>query len=174
MKRCTKCAEVKELEQFSQTRNGVRPSCKECRRQEAKAYRLKNKEAVTEYSRQYYANNKEAHKERCVSWQKRNTDAVKAIRKRYVKNNYEKVLDRNKQRQTFKKLATPPWTDKLKMRNLYKFAAFLSKHCGTPVHVDHDIPLMNPNVCGLHVYENLKLTKAGDNMKKSNSFGGVL
>lgn len=37
-------------------------------------------------------------------------------------------------------------------------------------HVDHEIPLSHPRVCGLHCMANLQYLKAVENMKKHNSF----
>lgn len=59
--------------------------------------------------------------------------------------------------------ATPPWVDHSELRRIYA-------ECPPGHHVDHIIPLKNPQVCGLHVPWNLQYLPVSDNLKKSNSF----
>ena len=54
---CSKCREIKNISAFGkdkQRRDGLRPSCKECRQIEA----LQNKEIIAEKNKQYWLNNK--------------------------------------------------------------------------------------------------------------------
>ncbi len=60
--------------------------------------------------------------------------------------------------------ATPPWVD------LQAIAAIYAEAEAAGMHVDHWVPLRNPNVCGLHVPANLRLLTPKANMEKHNSF----
>ena len=65
-------------------------------------------------------------------------------------------------------LATVPWADFDEIRKVYKEAARLTLETGIEHHVDHEIPLNHPRVCGLHVHFNLRPIPAKPNMSKSN------
>ena len=52
---------------------------------------------------------------------------------------------------------------------IYEIQEFY-RNCPEGYHVDHEIPLMGSNVCGLHVLDNLQYLTAEENMKKGNSF----
>lgn len=67
--------------------------------------------------------------------------------------------------------ATPPWLTpehKRQMKRLYVIASWISENTGAPHHVDHNVPLSNPLVCGLHAPWNLQILPYQDNLKKSN------
>ena len=66
-------------------------------------------------------------------------------------------------RRAYKLKAVPKWANLEKIKDIYK-------HCGKGYHVDHIIPLRSPNVCGLHVENNLQILKARDNISKGNRF----
>ena len=69
------------------------------------------------------------------------------------------------------KNATPKWItpeQKLAMRQLYLHAQALTKMTGERYVVDHIIPLISPDVCGLHVPWNLRVITQEENLKKSN------
>ena len=53
-------------------------------------------------------------------------------------------------------------------KNIYKKCKELNESTGILHHVDHILPLVNPNVCGLHVPWNLQIITATENMKKGN------
>jgi hypothetical protein len=68
-------------------------------------------------------------------------------------------------------LATPKWlsNDQLyAIAELYSEAKALTIEKGFLHHVDHIIPLLGKNVCGLHVSWNLQVITALENIKKSN------
>lgn len=64
--------------------------------------------------------------------------------------------------------ATVPWADFVAIRAIYREAARLEEATGIEHHVDHEIPLNHPLVCGLHVHFNLRVIPAGPNMSKGN------
>lgn len=55
----------------------------------------------------------------------------------------------------------PPWAD------ISSIEAFYSA-CPDGHHIDHIIPLVGDNVCGLHVLENLQYLPAQENLSKNN------
>jgi hypothetical protein len=57
--------------------------------------------------------------------------------------------------------ATPPWTNKEAIRRVYALRP-------DGYHVDHIVPLIGKNVCGLHIADNLQYLPALDNLRKSN------
>ena len=81
---------------------------------------------------------------------------------------YQAGVDRGKQnainakRRANKRLATPQWFEKEAVRDVYIAAKLLS------MHVDHQIPLTNPQVCGLHCLSNLQWLTGAANLSKGN------
>lgn len=67
-------------------------------------------------------------------------------------------------------LATPLWADFDEIRAVYREADRLTRETGVDHHVDHEIPLNHPRVCGLHVAGNLRPIPAGPNMAKGNDW----
>jgi hypothetical protein len=53
---------------------------------------------------------------------------------------------------------------------VYAQAKELQAIDGIARHVDHEIPLKHPLVCGLHVPNNLQVLTAEENMRKHNAF----
>ena len=62
------------------------------------------------------------------------------------------------------------WADQMAIKAIYKLAQELSSASDIKFHVDHIVPLSNPNVQGLHVETNLRIVCASDNLLKSNKF----
>lgn len=69
------------------------------------------------------------------------------------------------------KAATPDWLDltqKRKIRDMKRWASYLSRIMGEPYHVDHIEPLGGEDRCGLHVPWNLQIITAKENRRKGN------
>ena len=123
-----------------------------------KEYIGKTREKRNIYLKEYYAKNKEN---------------LKQYQKYYKKLNRGIVNAQNSKRRAQKLLATPLWvlTDKeelSKIEEIYKEAARLTETSGIIHHVDHIIPLVNPLVCGLHVWNNFAVIPKVDNLRKGN------
>ena len=90
MKECTKCKEVKELEEFH--KDGRKPgkycgACKSCTNSRHKAYREANREKLKQKSLAYYESNKEKYK----AYREVNKEKYKDYYKAYGKTNKEKL-----------------------------------------------------------------------------------
>lgn len=64
-------------------------------------------------------------------------------------------------------MATPLWSSRVEIKNIYSNARKLRNH-GESVEVDHIIPLQHKKICGLHVPWNLSIVTAKKNSKKGN------
>ena len=64
----------------------------------------------------------------------------------------------------------PKWADANEIKSVYAKCFELNKGGTVRYEVDHVIPLNGKLVSGLHIATNLRITKASDNRKKSNSF----
>lgn len=152
-------------------------SCVECIKMETEKYA----ERRVEYFKRY--NESDASKEAKRRYYEANKELVMAratARPLAEKNKYKKKY-KNKHPETYKALisvrrrrhknATPPWVtaeQKMEMRQLYLLAQKLTATTGERYAVDHIIPLINAQVCGLHVPWNLRVITQEENLKKSN------
>lgn len=95
--------------------------------------------------------------------------ACRALRQRYLRDGIT-ALPKSWRRSWMiaRIVATPPWADMKAIRAVYQRAAELTAQTGIPHEVDHEIPLQNPRVCGLHVAANLRALPRAVNNAKSN------
>lgn len=127
-----------------------------------------NSEAGRKAKRRYYEQNKEAVIARAAARPKHKQTEYKNTHKANNPEYYRALVSVRKRRH---KKATPPWItkeQKLTIRELYIRAMQLTKITGERYVVDHIIPLINPEVCGLHVPWNLRVITQEENLKKSN------
>lgn len=64
--------------------------------------------------------------------------------------------------------ATPSWSNRQKVLEIYEQARKISELTGVQHHVDHVVPLTSKKVCGLHNEFNLRVIPATENLKKHN------
>ena len=172
MKKCFRCLETKSIAEFnkhSQKKDGYNTYCKLCKAADDKKYYLKNKEARTEYKKDWVNKNKEKVKEYQVKSRKKNLDNAKE----YKKNNKHIVNATNAKRRAQKLNAIPKWVDdeeRFLIKEAYKLAQDRTKLLGFSWHLDHIIPLINDKVCGLHTIANLQVIPAIVNMRKNNRY----
>ena len=109
---------------------------------------------------------KEEYKQKRCAYEKQkreqNLEVYKEKDRIYYLNNKHKFFANNAKRRAIVKQATPSWANLDEIKNVYLEAQYLQ------MHVDHIIPLRGKNVCGLHVWENLQLLSAKDNLIKGN------
>jgi len=105
-KQCTKCGEVKVLNEFNKDKSckyGVRSQCKICRKQyrqennehekqRLKKWREENKERI----RQYREQNKEHRKQHDEKYREKNRDRIKQQKKKWYEHNKERIKQQNK------------------------------------------------------------------------------
>jgi len=125
-------------------------------------------EASRAAGRKYYEKNKEVVKARASS---RPHAEVRQYKTKYKEQNselYKALVSVRKRRH---RNATPAWItkeQKLAMRQLYLQAQQMTQITGERYVVDHIIPLISDEVCGLHVPWNLRVITQEENLKKSN------
>jgi len=118
-----------------------------------KRYYEKNKELVKARANARPAEERRRHK---LAYKEQNPDLYKAltsVRKRRHRD------------------ATPKWItadQKLAIRQLYLSAIRMTEITGERYVVDHIVPLISPDVCGLHVPWNLRVITQTENLQKSN------
>ena len=138
------------------------------------------------YHRDYHLANKEKHNKRSLEQGYKYRDKTRArdeLRKNDLEWKRQKAAydqsyrDLNRERLTInhrhttahrraKKLqATPLWVDRKALKQIYD-------NCPKGMHVDHIVPLVNKDVCGLHVPWNLQYLTPKDNASKGNKFNG--
>ncbi len=180
MKHCSKCNVSKPLEMFSKcaaNKDGLHRWCKDCAKVAKKKWYDKNAESERAKAMQYHYDNYEKNKEykikKANEWQNKNKERYKAIAKKcYEKTKYTKFSWQALARAA-KRNAVPTWINealKEQIQNFYIEARLKTKETRTKYEVDHIVPLMGKNVCGLHVPWNLRVITQFENRSKRNKF----
>jgi 5-methylcytosine-specific restriction endonuclease McrA len=148
-------------------------SCVECMKEDWAADNEKRKlkpksEAAKKAAQRYYEKNKDVVKARA---QARPAHEVYQYKIKYKQANPELYKALTSVRKRRHRNATPKWItseQKLAMRALYLQAQELTRITGERYVVDHIVPLISDEVCGLHVPWNLRVITQEENLKKSN------
>jgi hypothetical protein len=131
-------------------------------------YEDRNADKVAEYR-----NSPEFKKravERAKEFAKADPDKKRLQNRLWHKRHPAKSAFISKTYQARKRKAVPAWANLERIQALYSLAAMFTSNTGDKWHVDHIIPIKNDLVCGLHVYENLRVVPATINLQKSNKF----
>jgi len=181
-KTCNSCSQTKPLEEFYRSKaskDGRTFKCKVCSKEYTAEYRRNNKESIALYREsylpEYYEKTKEKRLARQKKYREENLEARRNYDKMYYNKKYkeskESFMERSTRRRAAKLQAVPPWVDKKhrdRLASIYKACRNVSKRTGKAHHVDHIIPLQGGNVCGLHVWWNLRIIPASMNLSKGN------
>ena len=175
---CSKCSCQKSPEEMSAGRS----YCKECRAEQMKAWRQRNAEHVKTYKLKYkeehpdarkieYANNPEKEKQRAKKYYAKNAQKRKEAVRLYKLSNRPVYNASEAKRRASKLNATPAWLtedDDFIFNEIYEMAKVRSEDTGVEHHVDHIVPLQGIEANGLHVWWNLQIIPASENLSKSN------
>jgi len=159
------------------------------------AYYYKNVEAEKERIKKWRIENPEKSAAAQAAWRKNNPDKIRLTnQKMYAKadkqkraaysnawkeNNRDKVRqsvrkwnannpDRTAARKAAKLNATPAWANEFFMQEAYRLARLRTKMFGFAWQVDHIVPLISHQVCGLHCEANMQVIPAKANAAKGN------
>jgi hypothetical protein len=152
--------------------NGV---CKACRDRQY----LENRQSKIDKAARWSSENKDKrrvianaysnrNRDKLNAWLKANPDKRKKSANDWVKRNRAYATFNTATYRARKKQATPCWANLKKIREIYRLCVSISKKTGVKHHVDHVIPLVSDEVCGLHVENNLVVVPAAVNQRKSN------
>jgi hypothetical protein len=135
--------------------------------------RARNREEQRRKQRERYATDevyREARLAYVRQWRAEHPERSKASNSAWNERNRERWFAAIAQRAKQRRQATPAWADRRAILALYEEAKRLTRATGVEYHVDHIIPLKGKWVCGLHVWENLRIVTRAVNQRKANRF----
>lgn len=136
-----------------------------------KLYREKNKDVIKEYRKQYYLENRLAIASKAKLWALSNRDKVRINANRSAHKNRARVLLTTRKRQLRLQKAIMKYSEELNdfvFKEAYLLNTLRKTSSGFSWNVDHMIPLQNPDVCGLHVWNNFQCLPSVMNTSKGN------
>lgn len=146
-------------------------ACVECTKIAKEKYRSKkcnrDKEAATK--KIWHRNNKDKNNKRSKNWRELNKEYYLEKGNKFRRDNPELFSHYSAIRRASLKERTPCWLSK---KHLDQIKTIYAQRADG-YHVDHIIPLMGEDVCGLHVPWNLQYLTAAENLRKSNKLIGV-
>ena len=137
-----------------------RNTCKACISAYMKQYKKKNKNRIALLKKNWAISNNERKKISNYKWFSSNKEKAHKSVQTHRLNNIKFYRYKRAKERAIKKQAMLHGFDE-KIKQIYK-------NCPEGYHVDHVIPLCNPQVCGLHVPWNLQYLPAQENLSKGN------
>jgi hypothetical protein len=181
---CTLCGLEKPISDFYRRSGGNhRRDCKACAVRRCQKYADKHSEAISEYKKQWNAENEarlrdakrlrylrdpEHVKRKAAEYGKANPARVKAYKSKWKQGNPHKAREYQFVRGQAKRKATPAWANRAAMLAIFRKARELTTATGVEYHVDHIIPVLSQYVCGLHCEQNMQILQASANISKLN------
>ena len=172
---CSICKVEKAAEEFSRNNNTsdkLHTYCKSCTKEKMTAWYNLNKVAIAKKAKDSYINTPERIEYRKAAYAK-NRDAARKSTAEWKKLNKDRVNTTKAKRRATKLKATPSWLSEEHISSIecmYWLAIDLERVSGEKYHVDHIVPLLGKNVCGLHVPWNLQILPAYINTSKGNTY----
>lgn len=177
---CRSCESISNSENYkknaekikAQTKAYVENNREKVKIQRAK-HRKKNRVRIDAAIKEWVEKHREESNEIKVRWVKNNPEKRQISANKWVNNNPEKVNAQTAKYRATKLNATPFWLteDQQKdIKEIYALAKELQWLSEEPLHIDHVMPLVNENICGLHVPWNLQIIPKSMNIKKGNRF----
>lgn len=136
--------------------DGFRHKCKICMNLYRKThYATKSREVEVHKSSQWKKANRELSRSYCAKWRRGN---------KHTKAEHERL------RKARNKKAKPPWLNAEQKKKIqwYYLVAELIRKQGIDCQVDHIVPLLGVEVCGLHVPWNMQILTTYENQTKHN------
>ena len=168
VKFCKKCNTEKSLEAFSNNRSkpdGKASTCKVCQKTITAAWRENNPAASKAATSNWVKQNSDRYAEYMKEWR----DANRAARSQYSVD-WAKTNPARKNAATAKRRAAEAgaaFGDAGEIRMWYEVAEVLSRG-GVKFQVDHIVPLISKDVCGLHAPWNMTVLTQRQNASKGN------
>lgn len=120
------------------------------------------------YAVKYYEANREKRLAALKKWAEENPKRFQAARKKWFKANRAVMNKHSAAYRAQLSNAAPEWTDWEAIAAIYADCAKTVSETGVQHNVDHIIPINGKDVCGLHVWWNLRVITESDNCKKGN------
>ena len=185
MKVCSKCQQEKDVSAFgkmSQSSDGLRPNCKECRKAESLAWYERNQEAIKARSKKWREDNPDRYKEQLAkwgaenrdykreqdrNWYRQNAEHAKAVRRQYAKDNSQNWRNQRARRRaqvgaTVNKITKAEWLGLIEQYE--KRCAYCEQPTEKPT-MDHVVPLIKG---GSHTVDNIVPACGPCNREKSD------
>jgi hypothetical protein len=177
-KECSNCRAIKPAQEYHKintTKSGLRSKCIICYNAMFTALREtdQHKEKARKLLNNWRKNNR--HKaEAMPSFKKyRSSAKCKNTRSNYTRKNRGRYNALNSTRNRMIEKSALSYNFKESIKVIYETAAARKKETGIEFTVDHIIPIINKNVCGLHVPWNLQIITKIENSSKRNKFDGT-
>jgi hypothetical protein len=196
---CKLTKDATEYGKHATTADRLMQRCKACQSAYNKCYRDMNRDRLNTEDRRRAAEQAELRAVRTREWIKANPERRKqtlelnyqrhkeagTLDKYYGKRDPKVARQRAKQwrldnpgkvaattakRRDVVRRATVPWTEWEEIEKVYIECARISEETGVKHQVDHKIPLVNAEVCGLHCLANLQIITAVENNIKKCKF----
>lgn len=168
MKTCCTCKIAKPVSDFHMQLGKPRSQCKVCaaeyqrtstkRAAYLKKWRAENPDKVAAIDKRHREANREAGRAHCKAWRQKNKDKVRA----FASARRAALIN-----------ACAGWDKELTdfvNSEACSLAMMREQVTGIAWHVDHIVPLRGRDVCGLHVWNNLRVIPAVVNISKRNFF----
>jgi hypothetical protein len=181
MKICRRCDISKPFSNFykaTASKDGCSSRCKSC---ELEYQRGRKSQKQVSNSKWQSSEKYDRYKEKLrLQTKKHNMHRISEKLDAFTKVTGDAILTWRKNatlRHAAKIQATPHWltrNQRSRIMQVYALTQQLQEVLGAVFHVDHIVPLVSKNVCGLHVWWNLQPLSEVENIKKGNTFNPAI